>query len=116
MELVNTNVTGKKTPDVHAEHKLSDDNRSVVICAYGKVPLASKPGANDSIASKMTLGVCKSCPHYNGATLTGSEKSSMSGRQRRRRRGKDPDLLPIWFRTSPKMHPRGRYRIGAGIS
>lgn len=42
MELVNTNVTGKKTPDVHADHRLSDDNRSVVFCAYGKVPFGQQ--------------------------------------------------------------------------
>ena len=106
MELVNTNVTGKKTPDVHAEHKLSDDNRSVVTCAYGKVPLASKPGANDSIASKMTLGVCKSCPHYNDCYSDRQRKKFDERAAKAKEKGKDPDLLPIWFRTSPKMHLR----------
>lgn len=64
MKFVGTNVTGKKTPDIHADHKLDEAGRSVVTCAYGKAPLESKPSDNGLIASKMLLGVCRNCPHY----------------------------------------------------
>ena len=106
MELVNTNVTGKKTPDVHADHRLSDDNRSVVSCAYGKVPLDSKPGANDSVISKMTLGVCKSCPHYKECYSDRQRKKFDTRTAKEEERGKNPNQLPVWFTISRKMHLR----------
>ena len=106
MEFVNTNVTGKKTPDVHADHQLDEAGKSVVTCAYGKVPLDSKLSGNGLIASKMPLGVCRSCPHYKECYSDKQREKFDTRSARAEEKGKDSDQLPIWFKTSRKMHLR----------
>ena len=75
-------------------------------CAYGKVPLDSCFSGNVLIPSKMPLAVCRSCPHYKECYPDKQREKFDTRATKAEEKGKDSDHLPIWFKTSRKMHLR----------
>ena len=71
-----TNLTGKDTPDIHADFELSDDGKEVRRCPEGKKPEATSYDENSGqCTAQFEAGTCANCKHREQCKAKCTKKS-----------------------------------------
>lgn len=66
IDVVNTNLTGKETPDINADFEFNEDGTKILKCPGGYEPLSCSYSkkAGQCVAS-FSKEKCENCPHFN---------------------------------------------------
>lgn len=68
IDLVTTNMTGRKAKDIYADFELADDGRSVVKCPGGYTPKScSYNPSTDQCVALFYRDKCEQCPFAENA-------------------------------------------------
>lgn len=108
MTVQNTNLSGKKAPDVHADHKLDPETGELIECAGGQTPIKSKRYANGQTRSVMCLGVCIGCPHYQECFSHKQRKKHQEALAKGLKKGKTSADIHVDMLTSMKSKQRAQ--------
>jgi hypothetical protein len=106
MTIQNTNLPGRQTADVHADHKLDPENGKLIECAGGQKPLTSKRYSNGQTRSLMCLGTCMACPHYSECYSNKRRKQHQEALNKARKTGKTSADVHVDMLTSLKSNLR----------
>ncbi len=107
IQIVGTNLTGKKPPIFMAEHEF-DEKGLLTKCAGGAVPLTAKLQANGSCRVTIEKSACENCPHkaecqYNEQSKTNSLTVSVKTTER---------AMALAYRDTPEFEEIAHIRNG----
>lgn len=78
INLVPTDLLGRKPEPVFADFELSEDDKRVITCPTGNEPISNTYNpSNGTIRVVMELGDCKSCPHCSECKAKLQKKSAV---------------------------------------
>ena len=106
MTIQNTNLPGRQTADVHADHKLDPESGKLIECAGGQKPLTSKRYSNGQTRSLMCLGICMTCPHYRECYSNRRRKQHQEALNKAMKAGKTSADVHVDMLTSLKSNLR----------
>ena len=123
IEIVNTNLTGKETPDINADFEFSEDGTQILKCPGGHEPIScSYNKKTGQCVASFDKEKCVNCPHFNECKpnlrvkvckKTVSLKSKNRAQQQRKRSTKEfSDLTK--FRNGVESLPsilRRKYHV-----
>lgn len=103
IEIVNTNLTGKDTPDINADFEFNEDGTQITSCPGGYEPLScSYNKKTGQCVASFSKESCEKCPHFNDCKpnlrvkvckKTVSLKSKTRAQQQRNRSTKEFSVL-----------------------
>ncbi len=79
IDIQTTSLTGKGSPDIHADFTLNEEETEVLSCPAGKTPAKCKYNTNDGIiTAEMPDNCCAGCPHREECKAKVNKKKNKS--------------------------------------